>query len=547
MSEIRRNEENNRKKEYLKTKRNRIFSIKELVTKNKVSKALSEVDRYLEDYPNDSYGLVQKANILMILNCYDDAEEIYDFVIENGLEGIFSAMYKKGVIRLIKSDKEMAETLFRRNIEESPYPEIYSRIALANIEFDKGNYDNVFNILDGYYDKEIDGEDFPSIFDRFKYDEIKDIEYMKLSKIAKLLSLDRKKEAGRLWETINIEDKDNNFLREYYLVTAKLNRTNGDYDKALDNIRKISGGLRDRIYWDAKEEEARIKLKSGDLLDAIEICEQIVNNGNSPNLNYALEIMGTSYEKLREYEKARKTWLRMDEMCNNEELLGSFNIGLMEYRLGNYNEALETLRNLRFRKDKIQQQLKFYRALALLKTKNYKEAYQKLVQVDKSSFSNKLKSEYFFAKIYLKKVLNKYLDKTTLCNSYTKRQIISYNKEDTLKEIDKVHTKDGKTAVFNMKINLRELIEEVPILLKQDSTVIIQNIFMEIYQIEYPNIGFTHNGDTNTFNVVMLPNREIITMYPCDSISDSKGTKGSNKEYRKSAIDRFNSRYSNKM
>ena len=50
-----------RNEEYLKRKK--ISSIKNLIHKSQYSKALSELEEYLEKYPNDSYGLFQRATI----------------------------------------------------------------------------------------------------------------------------------------------------------------------------------------------------------------------------------------------------------------------------------------------------------------------------------------------------------------------------------------------------------------------------------------------------------------------------------------------------
>lgn len=530
-------------------KKKRISSIKTLITKNKLSKALNEVYNYLEDYPNDSYGLIQEANILMMLTYYDEAEEVLDIIIENNLEGKFSALYKKGIIARINDDKVKAEELFRKNIEESPYPEIYTRIGLANIEYEKGNYENAFKLLDGYYDREIDGETKPNIFAIFKDNEVKDAEYLKLTKIRILINLRRVEEAEELYNMVNLNN-DINFMREYNLVSAILNRNKGNYEEALSYLDKISAGPEINIYWDTIEERARAKLGMGYPIDAIEISKQLLNSKNKSNHLYALEIIGEAYIRLEDYEKARETYLKTDDLYSDGEgLIGAYRIGKMEYKLKNYNKALEYFNMIDFFKQQQQQQtLEFYRMLALLKTKKYSMAYRKVLKIDRSYLIGEMKDDAYFAKIFLRKMLNLPIDINPDIDSYTKRQIVDYSKEETIKRIDRIHTKNGKTSEFNKEINFGDLIDEIPMLIKQDSTIILKNTFRELYQIEYPNIGYTNNGVTNSLNVSILPTGEVITMYPSDKRIVYQDNVEAKKVMKKSSrIEQFNRRYSDHM
>ncbi len=525
-------------------KKKRILSIKNLITKDKLSKALTEVYNYLDDYPNDSYGLIQKANILMILSYYDEAEEALDIIIENNLEGKFSALYKKGVIARTNRDKVKAEELFRKNIEESPYPEIYSRIALANIEYEKGNYNNAFKLLDGYYDRKINGEFKPNIFHSFSYDEMSDAEYLKLTKIRMLINLKMVDEAEELYNTVD-KNKDNNFMREYNLVSAMLYRSKENFEEALSCIHKISAGTKTNIYSDAKEEEARIRLRMGYPIDAIEICEQLLCSENITKHVYALEIIGDAYKKLEDYEKARETYLKIDELCSGKELVGTYNIGKMEYKLKNYDRALEYLNKVEFSKQQQQQTLEFYKMLILLKKGKYAKAYNKCSKIDRSYFIGDIKNEAYFAKIFLRKKMNLVEYANPYVDSYVKRQIIDYNKEEALEVIDRLHQRGEETSAFNKDINLEELMEEIPMLIKQGNASLRKNLFIELYQIEYPNIGYTNNGVTNYFNVSILPTGEILSMYPCDKTITYQGNTETKKVMQKSnRIEEFNRKYS---
>lgn len=67
-------------------KKNRLINIKILIKKNMISKALVELEDYLYDYPNDSYGLLQYATALITLNKYTDSKKILNDLVDNDTE-----------------------------------------------------------------------------------------------------------------------------------------------------------------------------------------------------------------------------------------------------------------------------------------------------------------------------------------------------------------------------------------------------------------------------------------------------------------------------
>ena len=71
------NQRSKRQENFLKKKneefsiKNKLVSIKKLISENKLSTALNEVEELLQEYPDDSIGLFQYANILYILGNLD--------------------------------------------------------------------------------------------------------------------------------------------------------------------------------------------------------------------------------------------------------------------------------------------------------------------------------------------------------------------------------------------------------------------------------------------------------------------------------------------
>ena len=129
------------------TKAKQINSIKTLIRKGMTRKAFSEVEKYLEKYANDSYGLYQRATINQLLGNLDDAKEDLEYIIENNLESVHSATYKLANIILIEGDIKKAEELLINNIETSPYPETYSVIGLSNIKLMQGMKDEALEVI----------------------------------------------------------------------------------------------------------------------------------------------------------------------------------------------------------------------------------------------------------------------------------------------------------------------------------------------------------------------------------------------------------------
>ena len=121
--------------------------------------------------------------------------------------------------------------------------------------------------------------------------------------------------------------------------------------------------------------------------------------------------------------------------------------------------------------------------------------------------------------------------------TYTERQLYNYSKKEALMHIDREHDKK-EVALFNKDINLEDLFEEIPELLK-DARLLNDDLFLK-YEITYENIGIVNGKRVDTFLVVVTPEKQnIITMYP----HNSRREKEDSKVKRKSAIDKFYERY----
>ena len=96
---------NKRKKE--------LDAIKNLVKKNKLSKAISEVNKFIYEYPDDYYGKFVAASIYDKLGDTKKAEELYIEVTKGNAKNCYSAYVELGKINESNCNLEKAEYYYQ--------------------------------------------------------------------------------------------------------------------------------------------------------------------------------------------------------------------------------------------------------------------------------------------------------------------------------------------------------------------------------------------------------------------------------------------------
>lgn len=507
-----------------------INSIKDLVKDHKYSKALAEVEKYLYEFPNDSYGLFQKATILLFLKDFDEAEYIYKQIIDMNLESKYSSLYKLGLLHELKMDKETAEEYFRKNVEESPFPEIYSRIEIARLESMKGNYGNAYTILDGFYDRSVNGLDKINVFEIFSNISQNDKNKMNLEKANIRCLTQQIDEARAIMKKIVLGDNEI-IEKEYYLLMGKIEQHEKNFELATEYFKKAQKGTKLDIYWKAKLEIAITKIKLNDYEDAICICNEVIEK-NFENRYLAFKIKADVLKKMGYYDEAEKYYLKSGEINKNKCTEEYYFIGKIRFFNKKYEESLEYFNKCKAPSYLLENDCNFYTMVNLIKLKRYEEAYKYRNIINKNILNPLKRREYKYAELFLKSKLNKEYEQEN--DSYLYKQVVNYNFDDALVHINRKHTKDDLENKFNEDVNIEELILLLPDLLEKEDTKLVQNYFFETYEIPYANLGKENGQDTDILKVVLLPNSyNVITMHPCKKEINEKENNNSKNKVKK--------------
>lgn len=534
------NKKNNKEINKDLEKKKFIVSIKNLISQKKLNKALSEIGYYLEKYPDDSYGLFQQGVILRTMGYLEDAEPVFQKIIELELDSKYSALYQLGVLYCMKKDWKQAEYYYRMNIESSPYPEIYSRIELSFIETIKGNIKNAELLVNGNYDKKINGI-FPlNIFKSYSDISKVDVIALELEKAQLKITTKKIEEAKIILENIDLEACSSSLKRKYNLLMGKVENAEENYDSALEYLKNALSGPKEMVYWKSKLEMAKSYAKLGEITEALFICDEIMIDSKD-YYNETKKMKGNIYRWNHQYEDAETEYLAME---NNE---GIYHIGKMKFINKEYEEAVNYFNKDICEANVLKANSDFYKSISLLKLGRYEETYQTSLLVNDSCLSDLLRRELFYAKLYLKTKLNDVLSQEHL--TYTQKQIIDYNLQNAIDHINRDHKKDDSISNFYEDTDIQKLISELPWLLEKEDTNMFQNLFFEIYEIYYPNLGLVNGNVSNGLRVVMIPeDYHVVTMFPIirEEKKKSNCVESFQKKKTLSPIDKFNKKYGKK-
>ena len=516
----------NRKKEYhykqlreTNSLKRRINSIKKLVASNKLSKALSETNIILEEYPGNSFALFQHANILYLLGEVDEAKKEFEYIISNDLESKHSSLYKLGVIAISEDEFDKAYDYFKMNIETSPYEEIFSIVELSRLELDRGNTDAAYEIL-------------------LKYSDMKN-PHILLQEAVVLRKQRRLQDAYEVL-TSNIFSDNKDAVEDYYLIKGSIEIDLKKYDEAKKSLEKVVAGVRTKKYYRAKTELAYLNYQLLNYDEAISICEDVIANSTGKYIGKTMIILGNVYKCLLRFDEAEICYLKSLDYGYYSDKKGYLCLGNLKLVEKKYDEAKsyykKYLNAALAPKSKSVANLKL--ALVSSKQNDVSSTIEYLAQVDESHLESINLEDYKCIKVDIDKIEG--LELSFVC--YSNLQHYDYSIDALINHIDKVHTNNEYSAVFNTETDLEELVCQIPQLLSRAQ--IVDNRYYEIYQVEYPSIGYVNGELTNTLQMVVFPeSTKVLTMYPVVDRIDVKDMSKNQKQKTKSQIEKFNQRY----
>lgn len=523
-------ETDKRKREEQIRKKTQINSIKKLIKEEKLSRALAEVNRYLEKYPNDPYGLFQEASIYFRINLEDEAEDIFKELIEIESECKYSSLYKLGTIEFNRGNEEKAQQYFTRCIEESPYPEFFSRKELCLILGKKEQFNEAYDILAECFNQ----------LDELSGDENKYLlEMMKLTLVKLKMMEFMHKEAEKILDSIKEDEVIDKM--QFWSLKDEILQYLGNYSESHHYIEKLLSGPKNRYYWQAKVSKASIRIRDHQYEKAISICQEVMKNCEFEEIKqYAKMTLARVYVESGNYDIAQDIYLTVEK----ENTVGYASLAKMEYRRKNYQKALEyyELVEGKVTKKNFQHNL-VIKIWCYIKLGKYQEAYglsKKLNQ--KYIVDAKIRYELHLSLLYLDQMLGKIPSQP---NSYIEDQTALYNQDEMVKHIQQTLMKGESEFVFYDEVDLRQLSIEVEEIIRKEEPE--TNFFVETYIIPYEGLGMDKAGRENkTLKVVKIPNG-IISMWPSmeksrkQSIAQTKSNQKT--KQRKGQIEKFNEKY----
>lgn len=503
------------------SQKKRICSIKKLVSENKLSKALAETEKYLDEYPEDSFGLFQQANILFLLDKLDEAKKSFQYIVDHNLESKYSSLYKLGMIAIQERDLDKAYEYFKTNIESSPYDEIFSIVELSKIELERGNIDEAYDIL-------------------YRYTKVED-ENILLQKASVFRIKGNYEEAYAIILENNFLNNPN-ILYDYYLTKGFIEIDLEKYDEAEESLNFVFS-RRTKFYYKAATELAFLYYKKGNLEKSAEYCLDVINKSSSDKyIEKTMIILANIFRLCNRLDEAKKYCLNSVEYnCDGEQkgYLGASAICMLkkEYdeAISYVNKYLETAPSS---KEKSQGYLKL--ALINIKQNDIKSATKNMKKIRSCDLDGINLDDYNSVKTHLRYVRNI----PPRNDSYSLSQLYNYNLDSLIKHIDKVHIKENDKSKFSDKIDLEELVCQIPELLS--NAQMIDNHYYETYRVKYPNIGYINKEEVNLLELIVFPETsKVLTMYPVkDELKNIKIPINEKQKIKhRSQIDKFNQKY----
>jgi len=452
-------------------------AIKILYEKNKLSKALSEIEKYMEKYPDDYFGKFLAGNIYFALDDNKKAEEMFIEVSESNSNNKNSALVQLAKLNESQCNIPYAKYYYEKAIEQSEYIEKYSIISLARIERQLENYKRAEEVL------------------QLLKSENEYLYSLELSKIRR--DQNNIIDASILLSTIP-KTEDIDFNREVSLERAKIEMDFSCYENAKEYLNEVKDTKKkDILYMKAIYEEAVIAYEQKDYIKAERLLKELIKNkvylGEKVTflLGKACEKQSKIRVAKRKYNKGTTSSLKS---IRAESALNLANICIEE---ANYEEAKGLLQLVLIEKPEYTKKV-YYMLLAItIRNKDYQQGKTLLKLISNLDDQNKEEADYKLAETIINSKLN---ENITDNSSYINRQISNYNPLIALEKIKLQET----------SINLEDLFYTLSDYLVPENQ--INKELMDVYEIDLNVLGYNKTPKATKIKVTVIPNTKNIVM-----------------------------------
>ena len=491
--------------------------------------AKKDLLKFIAEYPDDMYGYFLLGTIEEKMGNLSEAYQSYIKVASSTANNRYSAMSRIGDIKHRTGNMQEAKEWFRKAVTESPNVENYATHMLARLECLSKNYQIAIDLL-----KKLPEQDL----------------YTKLE-LVRALSLNGQQKAA--YEVLkNMYPTTEEEMNLISLEEGKIARRQNDISTAkfhLNNV--ILSGIENEIYARTLHELAEIEYFEENYEEAAMKCQKMIN------MNFDFEkcahlLLAKCQHKLGDYNKAIQNYQEATKSREYETRTGAyFGLGNFYFQKGDFATALDYLRKSQEGDLKPAYDTLIILAAIYFKTEKYAETLKCIDLLIEHYPDVALKSGISPVEILIRKKLNLPVKERESYLTYGEKQAIEYNAKEALSHIKQRHgSKNDQASNFSKDVNIKELFDEIKLQMTEETKV--NENPMDIYEIDYKEVGYDQNGNmVNRIKVIALPGTlNILTMYPSDQ-GQTVCQKDINEKLKQeqvkpkvhSRIERFNNRF----
>lgn len=500
--------------------------IRELSKRNP-TEARKQTLQYLAKNKNNVDAYYLYGQIEEKLEHFEEAITAYS-VVASQPRGVnkFNAIAKIGINYKNIGNIPEAKRFLQNAIDNSPKNEKNARITLAAIYRRERNYDKAIQLLRGI---EIQANDV-------------------IKEIAIILSLQGKKKEA-LEELKRIKRISSPiFNREIALEKAKLAIAIEEYSEAEIYIMEAKKTkTKDSLYYQAMHQEALLAKSKEEYTRAAYLCEELLADGQNLSGNVNIT-MGKIKEEQGDYASAIKNYQIAANTSTDENIRanGHFNLGLLEFAMGNFEEAERNLKRSISHTEAANKAKTIKLVSIYLRQGRYQEALDLVDKFNKTTNGKDAEAGISIVPTIIAKKTGGKLPKRN--RTYLENQVIEYSRSEALKHIKEQHlTSHGTISNFSRTVDIDTLFDEIKLQMVDDNMV-YEDVF-DIYAIDYPNAGYDLDNElVHQIRVVAIPGTmDIITMYPSKRKALKRkgqmaGELKEQQQVKSKSIDRFNAR-----
>lgn len=500
-------------------------SIKELLNSNKHAKGISELIKYIEKYPEDSYAHYLYGKHLFNIGSLDGAEEEFQKAAMFPAKNYNAVLVGLAQTTFAKGDCDTARKYYEEAIRINPFNSFVPYIGLAQLEREEGNIYASLNIL---YSA-LDMESRPS---RNPQSCTKNTVLLEIAKT--LIRIGKKEEAKEIIAQISpdnsAEARNLNYSKGIvYESIHEMAKAKEYYTLAIDN------SANDRLSHEARVKIAYIAINDKDSQTVINILEDrtddIIAYGGD-----GIVPLGRAYLLEKRYVDAKKIF-KLGISSDKYRNICAYYYAALRIQEGAIEEIQRVLENV----------------ISKMTTFDIGVSTELLrILYDEKDFLNMAEYIKKFRKFELTKaqdIILKKFEMTIPGNNIC--QINNCNTYDEEIAINNIVTGLGtreRGVRFSSDVDVRELFSNIQLDLIDDN-MLPKILFYDVYKISMPNIGYEMDTALDTLIVKTLTNtKNIIDMYPAKTPElPTNGEASSSLEKEKVKVNRqiskFNARF----